>query len=329
MTTKEIQKRNERAQQLKVLQTGDGNFYVESSEGKILYRVFSANGDLICSCGDFARGIKSDPNFRCKHLMAVESCIPNGDVKQAEFLEKRKPKLDDRFITTIKGRDFVIYSGLLDLAHQKGLLKLDVEPIQYPTKENGNEAICKATVESKTGEVFTDIGDANPKNCTSEIAPHLIRMSATRAKARALRDFTNIGMTCLEELGDLDSVIGADPSVRRSTSNRSTTRRQTKPSPPKAEKEEPPTKEEPPAKDEPKETETPKKEEPQPAEQPTQTITPRMSEAQKRAVYNLSRRRGISVEELEKMSVEAYGVSVENLSSVDASSFIRTLQQSA
>ncbi len=54
-----------------------------------------------------------------------------------------------------------------------------------------------------------------------------------------------------------------------------------------------------------------------------------MSTAQKNAIYNLSRRRGISVEELEKMSTDAYGVKVEHLTSADASSFIRQLQQSS
>ena len=58
-------------------------------------------------------------------------------------------------------------------------------------------------------------------------------------------------------------------------------------------------------------------------------ITPRMSEAQKRAIYNLGRRRGRSVDELENMGREAYGVALETLSSSDASSFIRQLQQSA
>jgi hypothetical protein len=56
---------------------------------------------------------------------------------------------------------------------------------------------------------------------------------------------------------------------------------------------------------------------------------PKMSEAQHRALTNLSRRRGISVDELEKMSQETYGVSVESLNAAAASQFIRTLQQSA
>ena len=54
-----------------------------------------------------------------------------------------------------------------------------------------------------------------------------------------------------------------------------------------------------------------------------------MSEAQKRAIYNLSRRRGISVEELEHRAFETYGIELENMSSKDASSFIRELQQAA
>jgi len=35
-------------------------------------------------------------------------------------------------------------------------------------------------------------------------------MASTRAKARAFRDMDNIGMTCLEELGDLSDVITHD-----------------------------------------------------------------------------------------------------------------------
>jgi hypothetical protein len=39
MTAKEIQKRNKRAEQLRVIQVDDETFYVESGDGKICYRV--------------------------------------------------------------------------------------------------------------------------------------------------------------------------------------------------------------------------------------------------------------------------------------------------
>ncbi len=117
--------------------------------------------------------------------------------------------MDERFITTIKGKEFVLYAGLLDLAHQKGLKGIIVEAVQFPTKDNGMEGICRAIVESKDGEEFTEIGDANPKNVNKQIAEHVLRMAATRAKARALRDLVGSSYTALEELGDLDSVIGA------------------------------------------------------------------------------------------------------------------------
>jgi hypothetical protein len=180
---------------------------VESEEGKICYKVCFVNADeVFCTCADFARGSKTDPAFKCKHLMAVMNCVPNGEFETAEYLEKRKPKLDERFITTIEGKDFVYYAGLLDLAHQKSLVKLEVETLQLPSKDNDNAAICRAI--AQTG-VFSDVGDANPANCNFKVSKHLIRMGSTRSKARALRDLTNIGITCLEELGDLNEVIGA------------------------------------------------------------------------------------------------------------------------
>jgi hypothetical protein len=334
MTTKEIQRRNEKAQDLKVLRA-DGTYFVESAEGMVLYKV-NPTGEpekYVCTCGDYARGTKSDPNFACKHVLAVQSCVIT---EKAEFMEKKKPKLDERFIKTIEGRDFVLYSGLLDLAHQKGLLKIEVEPLQYPTKENGNFAICKATALSKFGEVFSDVGDANPTNCNQKVAKHLLRMASTRAKARALRDFDDIGMTCLEELGDLDEVLGEEANGEKS--RRNAPRKPTKPP-----ETQPPQESKAPA-GEPKEDKgngsnggngssaktkaQEKKQEPKKDSKPDQPA-PLMSSAQKNAIYNLSRRRGISVEELEKMSQQNYGVPLESLSSTNASAFIRTLQQSA
>ena len=77
-------------------------------------------------------------------------------------------------------------------------------------KDNEQTAICKAHAKTAMGESFIDIGDANPTNCNYKVSRHLIRMASTRAKARCLRDLTNVGMTCLEELGDLDEVVGAE-----------------------------------------------------------------------------------------------------------------------
>jgi len=314
MTAQEIQKRNQRAQKLRVIQVDDGVFYVESSEGKICYKVALDDGNPSCTCGDYARNTKTDPTFTCKHIVAVLECIPKGDVVEAQYLEKKRPKLDERFIIEIEGNEFVKYSGLLDLAHQAGILKIEVDPIQLPTKENGNFAICKATVVSKT----------------KRVVKHLLRMASTRSIARALRSFTNIGMTCLEELADLNDVIG-DESPRGKSKTR-------KESPKKEEGKETKVDAKPDVEDKGKpkdkaaeQPKTKSKDETPQTEsgQNGQPTVPRMSEAQKRAIYNLSRRRGISVEECEKMVQESYKTSLEDLSSKHASAFIRTLQQAA
>ena len=66
----------------------------------------------------------------------------------------KEPKMNEKFIMNIKGKDFVLYSGLLDLAHQKGIKSIHVEPVQYPNKENGMEAICKSVVISSDGQEY-------------------------------------------------------------------------------------------------------------------------------------------------------------------------------
>ena len=225
MTAKELQKRNEKSQHLRVIQVDEEQYYVESSEGKICYRVTFEGDSATCTCGDYSRGIKSDPNFKCKHIISVYNCIPAGEVQHGQLLERAKPKLNDRFIIKIENRDFVQYAGLLDLGHQKGISQIEVDPIQLPTQDNGNFAICKATVISKTGDSFTDIGDANPNNCSSKVSKHILRLASTRAIARALRSFTNIGMTCLEELADLSDIAGngsdsRKPKIDRQAGNR-------------------------------------------------------------------------------------------------------------
>ena len=337
MTAKELQKRNNKAEHLRVLQTEDGSYYVESSEGKILYNVTFTDEFTGCTCGDWARNSKKDPDFRCKHILAVLNCVPLGDVENGYFLDKRAPKLDERFIIEIENSQFVKYAGLLDLGHQKGISQIEVEPLQLPTKDNGNFAICRATIVSKVGESFTDIGDANPTNCNVKVGKHLLRLASTRAIARALRTFTNIGYTCLEELADLNEVIGDNKGKGKSKTNRQSSKK-SKASAAKGKST--PTKKQS-AKSSTKAGKSDKsdgskskgngngKDKAAAPKKSANSTQPKMSEAQKRAIYNLSRRRGISVEDLEQMAMDAYGLEVENLSSKDASSFIRNLQQAA
>lgn len=119
--------------------------------------------------------------------------------------EKVKPE----FVVNLRGKDFVLYAGVLDVAHQRGIRRLETEVVQLPSEANGRECVVRATLELAGGSVFTDYGDANPTNVNRPIAQHLIRMASTRAKARVLRDATNIGLTALEELGSLDEDEGA------------------------------------------------------------------------------------------------------------------------
>jgi hypothetical protein len=361
MTAKELQKRNGKSENLRVLQTEDGSYFCESSEGKILYNVNVNDEGMSCTCGDWARNSKKDSSFRCKHVLSVLNCIPNGQVEGAHFLDRKKPQLDSRFIISIDGHDFVKYQGLLDLGHQKGISQIEVDMVQLPTPDNGNFAICKATVVSKNGESFTDLGDATPQNCSSKVSKHLLRLASTRAIARALRSFTNIGMTCLEELADLNDIAGNGSDnkkpkiVRQAGSQLKPVKKPDSAPEIKTEAQDANQKNQiktgisdisdgstakgngsgkQQAQGKASETKQPK--DAVPAESKTdakipekQTVQPMMSEAQKRAVWNLSRRRGISVEELQRMVSESFGVELEHLSSRDASSFIRNLQQAS
>jgi hypothetical protein len=200
-----------------------------------------------------------------------------------------------------------------------GLKKLEVNPVQYPKKENSYEAICMAIAQTKDG-IFSDIGDANPSNCHEMVSKHILRMASTRAKARVLRDMTNVGMTCLEELGDLNEVIGND--IQKKATPRRATRK------PKEDKSPPREQTASAGKSTEEKSKAPPKE-PDPKSPPKQDNVQKISEAQRRALLNLARRRNISQEELDRMVNETFHSSFDNLTQKDASQFIRQLQSAA
>ena len=120
----------------------------------------------------------------------------------------------DEFLITRQGKQYVLFSGLLDEAHSRGLRGIDTDLLQVPDESNGNVAIVKAIAEMEDGRRFSGIGDASPENVGRNIAPHVIRMAETRAKARALRDAVNVGATALEELSDGDDAPPTAPPRR-------------------------------------------------------------------------------------------------------------------
>jgi len=126
--------------------------------------------------------------------------------------------IDPKHLINLKGKDYVLYAGLLAEAHALGLQSIITDLVQIPTAENEYVAIVQATAMFPEGKVFTDYGDASPRNTSATIATALIRMASTRSKGRALRDATNIGTTMFEELppqgGDLAEADSAMPDSR-------------------------------------------------------------------------------------------------------------------
>lgn len=119
-------------------------------------------------------------------------------MKEKRFVEFTS-EFRNRFVKTLQGKDYILYGGLLQLAQEKGLKRVDVEVVQVPNQENGMLAVARAQIETDDG-VFSDVGDASPASVAHAIQPHLLRMAATRAKARAMRDAVGTDMVALEEM---------------------------------------------------------------------------------------------------------------------------------
>ena len=134
MTGTELVKRSQSAENLRVFQVDADDFLVESSDKKICYKVSFGSEKQVCTCPDFVNHTRADEHFRCKHIISVGSSVANHEAEKVSLSEKAKPKLDERFLIEIDGREFVKYPGLLDLGHQKGIVKIEVDPLQYPKK---------------------------------------------------------------------------------------------------------------------------------------------------------------------------------------------------
>jgi hypothetical protein len=193
----------------------DGTARVSSQHnGTTAYYV--VNGT--CECPDFPKA----PQQQCKHRLArglairatkiakelgqAASPVTLGPEDLAGDLDAEPVPLSERgcpapvippqFLVTIQGKQFVLFSGLLAMAHQQGLLSLSARFISV----TADLALAEATAMFHDGRTFTEAADSTPGNVNSRIKPHFARMALTRAKARALRDALNLAYVCAEEL---------------------------------------------------------------------------------------------------------------------------------
>jgi hypothetical protein len=136
--------------------------------------------------------------------------------------ENTMTRINEEHIISIDGRPYVKYAGLLEAAHRSGLRDLQVKLIQSPTRDNGYTAVCEATAVIKTRnreKVYIEIGDANPASIGDpRLSVHAIRIAATRAKARALRDALRISICSVEEL----ALGGPQPEVSKARTSSET-----------------------------------------------------------------------------------------------------------
>ena len=95
------------------------------------------------------------------------------------------------------GTRYVRYTGLLALAHARGLRRISTALVQAPAAANGHVAIAAAEVETDQG-VFTALGEAAPGAGSRPGSTALPRLAETRAKAQALADAVNVGLPVFE-----------------------------------------------------------------------------------------------------------------------------------
>ena len=171
----------------------DGTARVASQcEGATQYRV--VNGT--CDCKDFPQA----PEGWCKHRLSAaiarRAMAQAVQVVQTPVAPARQVTIPREFITTIHGKEFVQFAGLLAMAHAQGLTSLTAELVSV----THDLALARARATFADGRTFTEAADATPDNVNAGVRKHFARCALTRAKARALRDALNISTCAVEEL---------------------------------------------------------------------------------------------------------------------------------
>jgi hypothetical protein len=174
------------------------SYYVnsETTEGRV-YQVILCGEVWKCTCRAYLR-----EKLPCKHIaQLLEDLQEAGEVTTEEEAGpplQGKPSVSSKWLKQIHGRDFILYEGLLAMAHERGLTELGGSFISVTE----NLALAYAWATFKDGRRFWESGDATPQNVNVKVKAHFPRIALTRAKARCLRDALNIGTVAVEELDE-------------------------------------------------------------------------------------------------------------------------------
>ncbi len=111
--------------------------------------------------------------------------------------------VNPRFIVNLKGKEFVMLGGLLELAHEQGIRSIETSLVLELCKPDEQRFVVQAIGRFRSGDngdaVWSAYGDASPAN--SQMRGAELRHAETRAIARMLRWATNCPTTAFDELG--------------------------------------------------------------------------------------------------------------------------------
>jgi hypothetical protein len=194
-----------------VLQMDDGAWEVGSAS--VPGKQYHINGTG-CPCED---AHYRAPQGRCKHVLSVflarkalalmgaqtalapQAAPPAGGSQEeppaAEPVLTRKRVIPAHFLQQLQGKPFIKFVGLLQMAHEEGLVSLTEEW----TFNSEELSLAHAVATFADGRMFAGSGDSTPQNAKN-IGLAWRRMALTRAKARALRDGLAIDMCSVEEM---------------------------------------------------------------------------------------------------------------------------------
>jgi hypothetical protein len=169
-----------------------------------------------CTCKDFAKA----PHHFCKHRLGAAiarraqelvrvklnganngqvAAAPDPAPAQAEAPHGTPQGIPPQHVVLIQGKPFVRFAGLLQMAHDRGLVALTA----VWTFNDAELSLAHAVATFQDGRRFEESGDASPANVTRLVAVHFRRRVAlTRAKARVLRDALGVDLVAVEELAE-------------------------------------------------------------------------------------------------------------------------------